>query len=195
MSHTDGAYPNYTLHYSLANVTQSIFHGNHTQASLLKVIDSVYTSLPLTGKLKANLLGNSSTFRLLGELNANSYKEGQITKFEQFTDNEWNYVSYSLTKLIDEAKTKKVIILSIPTLWDLKALKNGKPNRIDPLLAKFCRQKGVDFIPLTPSFLAYKGDPAQLYVACDGHWSARGESFAADILFHHPIYRASVGLL
>ncbi len=187
-----GVYPNYTLRYSLANVSQSINYGNHTQTSLLRVVDSVYATLPLSGKLKADLLAHSSVFRLLGEMNTKNYKAGQSTKYELFSDSDWNYVNYSLTKLIEEAKGKKVIILSIPTLWDLKALKKGKNNRIDPLLAKFCRQKGVDFIPLAPSFLNYKGNPEQLYVPCDGHWSVKGESYAANVLLNHPIYRSAI---
>jgi hypothetical protein len=190
----EGTYPNYALHYSLAKVNQSMLYGHHTQVSLLKVIDSVYASLPLSGKLKADFLAHSSIFQLLGELHANSYKAGRLTKFDQFSNGEWQYASYSLTKLIQEAKDKKVIILSIPTLWDIKALKNGKTNRLDGQLATFCRQHGVAFIPLTPSFLAYKGNPEKLYVSCDGHWSAQGESFAADVLFHNPIYRSSIGL-
>ncbi len=187
-----GVYPNYTLSYSLANVSQSINYGNHTQASLLKVVDSVYATLTLSDKLRADLLAHSSIFRLLGEVNMKNYKAGQFTKYDLFSDSEWNYVSYSLTKLIEEAKGKKVIILSIPTLWDIDALKKGKTNRIDPLLAKFCRQNGADFIPLAPAFLNYKGNPQELYVLCDGHWSVKGESYAADVLFNHPIYRSAI---
>jgi hypothetical protein len=189
-----GNCPNYTLKYSLANVSQSINYGHHTQASLSKVIDSVYSTLSFSGKLKADLLAHSSLFRLLGELNAKNYREGQFTKYEQFTNEEWNYVRYSLSKLICEARSKKIILLSIPTLWDLRALKNGKTNRIDPVLAKFCRQNGVDFIPLVSAFLDYKDDLQKLYVPCDGHWSVQGEAYAADILLHHPVYQASVGL-
>ncbi|MBD2753692.1 SGNH/GDSL hydrolase family protein [Spirosoma validum] len=183
-----GVYPNYTLHYSLANVSQSIFHGNTTQASLLNVVDSVYATLSLGDKFKADVLAHSSLFRLADALTVKRYRNGQFTKYEQFSEEEWHYVSYSLTKLIAEAKGKKVLIVSIPTLADLTALKKGTPNRIDPLLANFCQEKGVNFIPLAPSFLAYKGNLGNLYIECDGHWSAKGESFAADALLRHPIY-------
>ena len=189
-----GTYPNYTLRYGLANVNQSIFHGTNTQASLLNVVDSVYAALPLVDKLKANILTHSSILKMLEVLNAKRYKEGQFTKYQQFNEEEWHYVSYSLTKLAEEAKGKKVIILSIPTQADLMALKQGKTNRIDPLLANFCRQKGINFIPLAPSFLAYRGNLADLYVSCDGHWSAKGESFAAGTLMNNPVYRSLVGL-
>jgi hypothetical protein len=194
MPYWQGIYPNYTLRYNLAHVSQSIQYGNHTPATLLKVIDSVYCKLPLSGKLKADLLAHSSIFRLLGELNAKGYREGRFTRYEQFNTADWTYVTYSLTKLIEEAKDKKIIILSIPTLWDLKALKNGKTNRIDPILTRFCHRNGIGFIPLAPSFLSYKGNPQQLYVACDGHWSVQGESFATDVIMSHPVYRSAVGL-
>ncbi len=189
-----GTYPNYKLQYSLASVDQSIFYGNHTQLSLLKVVDSVYAVLTLSDKLKANFFSNSSILRFLSEMKARRYKEGRFTTYEQFDDDDWNYVSYSLIKLIKEAEGRKVILLSIPTLWDLNALKRGKVNRIDPLLAKFCQQNGVEFIPLASSFMAYKGNLEQLYVPCDGHWSVQGEAYAADVIFHHPVYRSLVSV-
>lgn len=187
-----GTYPNYQLRYSLASVDQSICYGKHTQVSLRKVVDSVYSVLTLSARLKADFCANSSILRLLSERKARGYKAGQISSYEQFNEDDWHYASYSLIKLIQEAEGKKVIILSIPTLWDLTALKRGKVNRIDPLLAQFCHQNGVDFIPLASSFLAYKGNLAQLYVPCDGHWSVQGEAYAADVVFHHPVYQALV---
>lgn len=188
-----GTYPTYQLRYSLARVDQSICYGKHTQVSLRKVVDSVYSALPLSAKLKADFWANSSLLRLLSERKARRYKAGQISSYEQFTEDDWHYVSYSLRQLIQEAAGKNVIILSIPTLWDLRALKSGNVNRIDPLLAQFCQQHGVAFIPLAPSFLAYKGKLAHLYVPCDGHWSVQGEAYAADAVFHHPVYQALVG--
>ena len=189
-----GSYPDYKLKYSLASINQSIFYGNHTQVSLLKVVDSVYSALTLPAKLKADFCANSSILRLLSEMKARRYKEGQFSIYEQFNNDDWNYVSYSLEKLIKEAKGKKVIILSIPTLWDLNALKRGKVNRIDPLLAKFCHNNGVEFIPLASAFMAYKGNLEQLYVPCDGHWSVQGEAYAADVLFHNPVYHSLVSV-
>ncbi|WP_133299781.1 SGNH/GDSL hydrolase family protein [Larkinella punicea] len=194
MPYWQGSYPDYTLRYSLANVAQSIQHGDHTPASLLKVVDSVYSHLPLSGKLKADLLAHSSLFRLLRELNSKSYREGKFSRYEQFTEEEWNRVRYSLKKLKEEAGGKKVILLSIPILPDLKALKQGKSNRVDPLLSQFCQQNGIGFIPLAPSFLKYKGDPEQLYVSCDGHWTVQGEALAAEVIMNHPVYRSAVGL-
>ena len=189
-----GTYPNYSLHYSLAHVSQSINYGNHTQVSLLKVVDSVYAKLSLSGKFKADYLAHSSISRLLGELNAKKFKAGQITKYEQFNDVDWERASYSLTKLMNEAKGVQVIVLSIPTLWDLKAFRIGRINRLDPLLAKLCHQNGAKFISLAPPFLAYRGNAEHLYVPCDGHWSTKGEAYAATVVLHHPIYRATVGL-
>ncbi|GAB3960501.1 hypothetical protein GCM10028805_57990 [Spirosoma harenae] len=189
-----GVYPHYTLRYSLANVDQSILHGNHTQASLLKVVDSVYASLPFGSKLKADFLTHSSIIRVVDALNTKAYREGSFTKYEQFSELEWQYVSYSLTKLIQEARGKKVLLLSIPTLWDLKALKRGKVNRLDPLLANFCQQQGALFIPLAPTFLASKQTLQTFYVPCDGHWSAEGEAHVAAALIDNPIYRSLVGL-
>ncbi len=190
-----GTYPHYQLRYSLANITQSILYRSPTQASLLHVIDSLYATLSVINKLKADVLTHSSLFRLIGKFHAQQYNKGQSTRFENFDEEEWHYVSYSLTKLVEEARGKTVLLLSIPTLSDLLALRHGRTNRIDPLLATFCRQKGIRFIPLVAGFLAYPGgNIEELYVPCDGHLSVKGERFMANLLLNNPVYRSVTGL-
>lgn len=190
-----GNYPHYQLRYSLANVTQSILYRSPSQASVLNVIDSLYATLPSIDKVKADVVAHSSLFRLISEFHAKKYRKGQSTRFEDFDEEGWRYVSYSLTKLVEEAKGKTVLILSIPTLSDLMALRNGRINRIDPLLASFCCQNGVQFIPLASCFLAYPGgNLEELYVPCDGHFSVKGERFMANLLLSNPVYRSITGL-
>ncbi|QIP17556.1 SGNH/GDSL hydrolase family protein [Spirosoma aureum] len=184
-----GKAPDYTLKYSLANTSQALSSGHQTNSKVLKVVDSLYSSLSFGNKLKADLLAHSSLFRLLGEANAKSFQSGQMTRYQSFNEEQWQYVRQSLTQLIKEAKGKQVLILSLPTLADLSALKQGAENRIDPLLSDFCRTNGATFISLAPAFLTYKGALASLYISCDGHWSKQGEAFAADFVLHHPAYR------
>lgn len=190
-----GTYPHYQLRYSLANITQSILYRSPTQASLLHVIDSLYATLSVIDKFKADVVTHSSLLKLINEFHAHQYRMGQSTRFEDFSEEKWQYVSYSLTKLVEEAKGKTVLILSIPTLSDLLALRHGRTNRLDPLLATFCRQKGIHFIPLASCFLAYPGgNIGELCVPCDGHFSVKGERFMANLLLDNPVYRSITGL-
>lgn len=189
----NGTYPNYQLKYSLANVGQSISRTPRTQEGILRTIDSVYAHLSTGHKLKANLLVHSSLLKGAGYL-AHQGQKDTFTRFERFTDAEFNYIQYSLERIIEEASGKPVIILSIPIANDLKAMKAGRPNRFDPKMAAFCRQKGALFIPLTPYFSQYKGNLDDLFLSCDGHWTRRGEAFATQALLSNPIYRKAVGL-
>jgi hypothetical protein len=189
-----GKYPDYQLRHSLADVTQSISHGGHTNATLLKVADSVYASLPMGQQLKADLLTHSSVFKVIGQAQAKRFKAGTFTKYHDFSEEEWDYVRYSLEQIVKEAAGKRVLILSIPILADLQALKSGKSNRIDPALQSLCKKAGAGFVPLAPAFLGYKGNPADLYVSCDGHWSVKGESLAAQTILNNPAYRMALAL-
>lgn len=159
------------------------------------MIDSLYATLSVTNKFKADIVTHSSVLRVINEFHTKQYYEGQMTRFENFDEEEWQYVRYSLTKLVEEAKGKTVLVLSIPTLSDLLAIRHGRINRTDPLLATFCRQKGIHFIPLASSFLAYPDSYInQLYVPCDGHFSVKGERFIANLLLNNPDYRSITGL-
>ncbi|GAA4451716.1 hypothetical protein GCM10023189_13960 [Nibrella saemangeumensis] len=188
-----GQYPNYQLRYSLSDITQSIYRPTVSQAKLLTVIDSVYAHLPLRQQLKAELLANSSLVQILKTV---ASRRGQtktsFTSFEQFDEEAFLYAQYSLEQLFKEAKGKQIILLSTPILQDIQAIRDGKQNRLDSRLRALCDQYGVTFIPLLPEFLAYKGDVSEMYVACDGHWSRKGEAFVADLLQKNSLYQRAV---
>ncbi|WP_128543540.1 SGNH/GDSL hydrolase family protein [Larkinella soli] len=189
-----GTYPNYQLRYSLSSIGQSIAGGCTSPAQLKRVIDSLYASLSLIEKLKADILYNSLVFKGLVALSSQKvWKQGGFTKFEKFSEEEFLYLCYSLQKLVESAQGKTIVLLSIPVWYDLETLHRGHPNRLDPRLAGFCRRHRITFIPLIPYFQKYKGDLHRIFPECDGHWSKEGERFVADILARHPAYRQALG--
>ena len=187
----DGHYPNFRLKYSLSNIEQSISRNDQTPAKLYRTVDSVYSHLSFGSKVKANILPNSGIYKIMQSLSARmASTNGRITRYEKFSDDELNYMRYSLQQLVNEAKGKKVVFLSIPIKNDIDAVRNGHKNLLDSRLQQFCNQNGVLFVPLMPALLAYKGNLDDLYIACDGHWSTKGEQFVSDILLKNAQYQA-----
>lgn len=186
-----GQYPRYALKYSLNSIGQSISRDDRMPAELLKTVDSVYSHLPFADQVKADVLLNSGLYRVVQQLSGRmAITNGRITRYEQFSEADLTYMRHSLDQLVREAKGKKVVFLTIPIQNDIDALRNGRKNHLDDRLRQFCHQRGILFIPLLPEFLAYKGNVADLYVACDGHWSEKGERFVSEVLLKNPEYQS-----
>lgn len=184
-----GTYPDYSLKYSLSSIDQSISRNNRTPGEVLNVVDSVYSKLPVTDRLKADILLNSGIVKVVQTLSGRMMiTKGRMTQYEQFPEAGLSAMFYSLEQIVAEAKGKTVVLLSIPIQNDVEAIRNGHKNRLDGELKKFCDRHHVLFVPLIPDFLAYKGNVADLYVACDGHWSKKGEQYVADLLLKNRRY-------
>ncbi|MBC3787265.1 GDSL-type esterase/lipase family protein [Spirosoma utsteinense] len=186
-----GTYPAYSLKYSLTAIEQSISRNNRTTGGLLSVVDSVYSQLPIADRLKADILLNSGIFKIVQTLSARwLITKGRLTQYEQFPEANFLAMRYSLEQIVAEAKGRKVVLLSIPIQNDIEAIRNGHKNQLDGRLRKFCDQHHILFVPLLPHFLAYKGNVADLFVTCDGHWSKKGEQFVSDLLLQNRQYRS-----
>ena len=112
----------------------------------------------------------------------------QTSFFESYPKDKWATFSYSLKKLIEETKGKQVIVLTIPTLKDVKLYQKNRKNTLSVKMNKFCKENIVHYIDLLPFFDTVK-NPDELYVECDGHWNEKGERLAADLILKHPIYQ------
>lgn len=186
-----GQYPNYTLKYSLNHINQSISRDHQTPAKLLHTVDSVYAQLGSGDQIKANLLLNSGTYKVICALSDRlSMGHGRMTSYEQFSEAAYRDMRYSLERLVDEAKGKKVVLLSIPIQNDIDAIRQGHKNRLDGRLQEFCNQHDILFVPLLPAFLRSKDRMSDFYVACDGHWSKKGEAFVAHEILTNGHYQA-----
>lgn len=185
----------YSLKYSLASVNQA--YGSlaiyNKPREIFHTKDSVYQSLSIGKKIQGEFLANSYLLRLIGEMGKSNIIEifNQTSIFENYPKDKWVIFSYSLKKLIEEAKGKQIIVLTIPTLKDVKLYQKNHKNLLSVKMEGFCRKNNVNYIDLLPFFNNVK-NPNELYVECDGHWNEKGEKLAAEILLKHPIYRKAV---
>ena len=185
----------YTLKYSLSSKNQaysslSIYDKPN---EIFRTKDSVYQSLSFGNKIKSEFIANSYLLKLVSEMKQNSAVKyfNQLSMFENYPKDKWETFSYSLKKLVEEAKGKQVIMITIPTLKDILLYRKNHKNTLSAQMDRFCGENNVNYIDLLPSFSAV-GNPNELYVECDGHWNEKGEKLAAELLLKHPIYRKAV---
>ena len=185
----------FDLKYSLALVNQA--YGSlaiyNKPKQIFHTKDSVYQSLSLGKKIKSEFIANSYLLKLVAEMGKRSTIErfNQSSMFENYPKDKWAIFSYSLRKLIEEAKGKQVILLTIPTLKDVQLYQKNHKNTLSGQMEAFCDQHRVNYIDLLPYFTAIK-NPNELYVECDGHWNEKGEKLAAEILLNHPTYKKAI---
>ena len=182
----------YKLRYSLASIDQAygskINYDNPNKIHATK--DSIYWNLPLAQKLQSELYHNSFVVGLVGEIVKKKATEryNKTSVFEEYPKDKWATFSYSLEKLFEEAKGKKILVLTIPILKDIQLYQKNRKNTFALKIASFLKQKGVEYIDLLP-ILALEKKPAQFYHACDGHWNEKGEKKVAEILLQNRLYR------
>ena len=185
----------YSLKYSLASVNQA--YGSlaiyNKPKEIFHTKDSVYQNLSIGKKIQGELVANSYLLRLIGEMGKNNNSEifNRTSIFESYPKDKWATFSYSLKKLFEEAKGKQIIVLTIPTLKDVKLYQKNHINLLSVQMERFCRKNNVNYIDLLPFFDNVK-NPHELYVECDGHWNEKGEKLAAKILLKHSIYRKAI---
>ncbi len=182
----------YELKYSLASINQAYGSKmNYDKPNKIYATkDSVYQNLSIGGKLQSELQSNSYVVGLVSEIVKDKAMEkfSATSVFEEYPKDKWATFSYSLEKLFEEAKGKKILVLTIPILKDIQIYQKNHKNTLAPKMASFLKQKGVEYIDLLP-ILANEKNPEQFYHACDGHWNEKGEKNTATILLNHPIYQ------
>jgi hypothetical protein len=185
----------FDLKYSLASVNQS--YGSsaiyNKPIEIFHTKDSIYQSLSVGKKIKGEFIANSYLMKLVVEMGKKNAIErfSQTSNFENYPKDKWSIFSYSLKRLIEEAKGKQVILLTIPTLKDVQLYQKNHKNTLSARMEGFCKQNHVEYIDLLPYFNAIK-NPNELYVECDGHWNEKGEKLAAEILLKHPTYKKAL---
>lgn len=182
----------YELKYSLASINQaySSLAIYNKPIEIYHTKDSVYQNLSFEKKLRGEFVSNSYIFGLVEEMSKKKAmeKSSHTSMFEIFPKDKWATFSYSLKKLIEEAKGKQVIILTIPTLKDIQLFNVSHKNVLSAQLLSFCKNNNVSYIDLLPQFSSVK-NPSELYVECDGHWNEKGEKIAAEFLLKNPTYQ------
>lgn len=192
--------PNVKLKYTLATVDQSVAAPMNRQQPIRvqETVDSVYHTLSLGKKLRAEIELNSYVYACamswLGESAASESKPKNSFAKESF-ESRWFDFGYSLEALLKAAKGKKVILIGMPILPDVRAYAEHPADDLSPRIEALCRKYGATYINLLP--VIYQMNPKlwpSFYVPCDGHFNAKGEMLVAKTLLNNPAYREAMGL-
>ncbi len=124
---------------------------------------------------------NASRLFSLGE-RALGRIEKKIGLEDPDTTVEWRLGREILKRLIvfgHEHRLRIIFVLAPPVRWIL-----GTDEPVRQSLAAFSKREKVEFVDLTPVFLeaVKKNAAADFYIPEDQHWTARGNSLAADTL-------------
>ena len=86
-----------------------------------------------------------------------------------------------------EAHGAKVMVFLIPRANDFQRLHQFGTDRLGPVMQEWGTQNGIPVKDLLPEMDARaqngsKPDYMSYFLPCDGHWSAKGDAVAAQIL-------------
>lgn len=195
----DGRYPNFELQYSLASLDQSAHSRHHFEnpEKMRYVVDSVFAKLPGKDKSIAFLRDNSYLWNLVEWVKNQKPTKlpKDFSRFNHYTRQEWEVFLFSIEKLIEEAEGKRVVLVLLPILNDLKAYDRTRNNTLAKELTPILnRHSNVRMISLLEIMHEHPDKWEDFYVLCDGHWSAEGEKFASKALLNHPVYREAMQL-
>jgi hypothetical protein len=197
-----------SLAYSLSDIRQSIASPNnyHQPKRVQRTVDSLYQTLGFGQKLVAEIQLNSYLYSSALYWASRQHSGGGAAGQERLLalpnsyaqetfESRWPALEYSLTKLLKAAEGKKVILVGMPILSDLQNYDQKRKDDLSPRLLTLCQRFGATYLNLLPAFhaLGEKGW-SRLYVACDGHFSSKGEQKVAEILLQNPAYREAMGL-
>lgn len=117
--------------------------------------------------------------------NAGTPKGGAMQRSRYYTYNpeEFGRMRYAIEQIAQEARGRKVLVVTIPRPDDFAAAASGKSPPLSAELAKVAADAGIDYLDLLPAMQRdARGKPAQWFLTCDGHWSAAGHAEAAKLI-------------
>ena len=86
-------------------------------------------------------------------------------------------------KSVADARGARMAVFLIPRVNDFLRLHQAGTNRLGPVMERWGNDVGIPVKDLLPDMEARSnGDFRSYFLSCDGHWSARGSTVAADIL-------------
>lgn len=165
----DGEYPNYNLVYTNPKATEK-------------------------SPVKAFLRGYTYTFnaweRLVSVMKVKSSMPDQNSKgysgYYDYTVSQLNKLKYVLKELKEEAKGKKVVLVTIPVISDFIRYEVSREAPLSKELGKFSKEVGITYIDLLPEM--FEGDWQRYKLPCDNHWSEYGNQVVSDLILKHMRY-------
>jgi hypothetical protein len=102
--------------------------------------------------------------------------------YYDFKEKEFELMKYTLEKIIEEAKEKEIVILTIPVTVDLMRYEAQGESPLSRKLKEFSEKNGVTYIDLLPLMHDYTKNWGEYFLPCDHHWNEYG-SFVASQVF------------
>ena len=107
---------------------------------------------------------------------------GERAWFYDFGDRQARLLEAVLERLAAEAAGKRVTVVLIPTLTDLRSHARFGPDPLSVRLRAAGERSGYRVVDLLPSMAEYTQRWPRYFLRCDYHWSAFGNAIAANLL-------------
>ena len=185
--------------YSLKRDVDSYesFYIQEHRSHLRQVQDSVYQMQSLLRKGRLELETNSYLLNLIQATGKKMALRKREHHYVGLYENPgWDSaLTYDFRKTFDTLLSNTgdlpVLLVLIPDVYDILSFRDGqRENRYTPYLKQRYESERVWVLDLLPGFVASDQDLDQLYIPCDGHWSADGNRFAFDYIMRQPEYLA-----
>jgi hypothetical protein len=103
------------------------------------------------------------------------------SNFYDFSEAEYRVLETILVRLAEETRGKRLAVLLIPTLNDLRRFRRDGRDQLSPRLAALGEREGFALVNLLPEMAADRASWADYFHRCDFHWSAYGNRVALRI--------------
>ena len=110
----------------------------------------------------------------------------EIPSYFNFSENQLNRLKYALLQLKKHSEAKQIMVFSIPTAEETIQFKKNEINPLGEELNVFCKAQEIPYLDLiVPTSKLSEAEIYSLFLACDGHWSKQGNSYAMQQIQTH----------
>lgn len=176
----EGTYPNYKVLYSQKEMP--IRH----RRDLMKSFDHTLREWSYTYRILRYLDSfdiKNFDFRARWQSKQDRAK-AYISKYNSFTEEEWNAMRYCFEQLVKEAGDKPILMFVIPRYSDIMVYDGTQPP-LSANLEKLAKENGIDYVDLLPEMAKKTQTPEEYFLICDAHWNNYGNEVAFEILQPH----------
>ena len=166
------AYPDSVIQRSTGDLFRDIYFSN---AKFSEKAGAFMTSFTYTGAM-AGFIADRMKF-----INAGTEKNYKSHVFSEKNTEAMDLFYHNVKKIREVVERKPLIILLIPHPLDLIEYKKTGKSVLRDDLSAYCRANNILMVDLLDEFAKLES-PADYFLPCDGHWSAKGNEFVAQLL-------------